>query len=235
MADQPRLELTGSRLFTAWLAGAKASLAFTTYQAGKLFLIGMKPDGRLSIFERSFPRCMGLGTGPGGTLWMSSLYQLWRLENFLDPATAKDGYDAVYVPVNGHTTGDIDIHDVHADAAGRPIFVATRFNCLATLAERASFAPLWRPPFIDRLAAEDRCHLNGFAAKDGRPAYATCVAATNVAEGWREHRRDGGRGHRYRHRRDRRARPLDAALAAALPAAGSGWCSAGRILPRSAV
>ena len=36
--QQPRLELTGSRLFTAWLARAKASLAFTTY----LFLIGLK-------------------------------------------------------------------------------------------------------------------------------------------------------------------------------------------------
>ena len=67
------------------------------------------------------------------------------------------------MPVTGHTTGDIDIHDIHAGADGRPIFVATRFNCLATIAERASFAPLWRPPFIDRLAAEDRCHLNGFA------------------------------------------------------------------------
>jgi uncharacterized protein (TIGR03032 family) len=99
--ERPRLELTGSRLFTAWLAGAKASLAFTTYQAGKLFLIGLKPDGRLSIFERTFPRCMGLGSGPGGTLWMSSLYQLWRLENFLEPGAIKDGHDAVYVPVNG--------------------------------------------------------------------------------------------------------------------------------------
>ncbi|MFO1142822.1 MAG: TIGR03032 family protein [Amaricoccus sp.] len=132
-------------------------------------------------------------TGPGGTLWMSSLFQLWRLENFLQPGTTKDGFDAVYVPLSGHTTGDIDIHDVHPDAAGRPIFVATRFNCLVTLAEREGFAPLWRPPFIDRLVAEDRCHLNGFAAKDGRPAFASCVAATNVAGGWREHRRDGGR------------------------------------------
>ena len=96
------------------------------------------------------------------------------------------------MPVTGHTTGDIDIHDIDADADGRPVFVATRFNCLATIAERASFAPLWRPPFIDRLAAEDRCHLNGLAMRDGRPAYVTCVAATNLAEGWREHRRDGG-------------------------------------------
>ena len=62
---------------------------------------------------------MGLGRGADGTLWMSSLYQLWRFENFLDPAATKDGYDAVYVPVTGHTTGDIDIHDIHADADGR--------------------------------------------------------------------------------------------------------------------
>jgi uncharacterized protein (TIGR03032 family) len=192
MADPPRLELTGSRLFAAWLAGARASLAFTTYQAGKLFLIGLRPDGRLSIFERSFPRCMGLGTGPGGTLWMSSLYQLWRLENFLDPGATKDGFDAVYVPLSGHTTGDVDIHDIGTRADGRPVFVVTRFNCLATLADRASFAPIWRPPFIDRLAAEDRCHLNGVAMRDGRPAFVTCVAATNLAEAWREHRRDGG-------------------------------------------
>jgi uncharacterized protein (TIGR03032 family) len=192
LENRTRLELTGSRLFTAWLASARASLAFTTYQAGKLFLIGLRPDGRLSIFERTFSRCMGLGTGPGGTLWMSSLFQLWRFENFLEPGSTKDGYDAVYVPVNGHTTGDVDIHDIDAGPEGSPVFVVTRFNCLATLGERSSFAPLWRPPFVDRLAAEDRCHLNGLAMRDGRPAFVTCVAATNLAEAWREHRRAGG-------------------------------------------
>ena len=50
MEQRPKLELTGSRLFTAWLAQARASLAFTTYQAGKLFLIGLKSDGRLSTY-----------------------------------------------------------------------------------------------------------------------------------------------------------------------------------------
>jgi len=187
----PRLELNGSRLFTSWLAGQKASLAFTTYQAGKLFLIGLKPDGGLSVFERTFDRCMGLGVREG-QLWMSSLYQLWRFENFVDPGTRHDGYDALYVPVTGHTTGDIDIHDIHAGEDGRPIFVATRFNCIATLAERGSFRTLWHPPFIDRIAAEDRCHLNGMAVAGGRPKYVTCVSRTNIAEGWREHRRGGG-------------------------------------------
>ncbi len=140
---RPHLALTGSRLFTAWLAGQRASLAFTTYQAGKLFLIGLRPDGRLSVFERSFARCMGLGASEDGALWMSSLHQLWRFENFLDPGqSSREGYDAVYVPVTGHTTGDLDIHDIHVGADNRPLFVATRFNCLATLAERASFTPL---------------------------------------------------------------------------------------------
>ena len=61
---QLKLEITASRLFVPWLASAKASLAFTTYQAGKLFLIGLQPDGRLSIFERSFPRCWGWASAP---------------------------------------------------------------------------------------------------------------------------------------------------------------------------
>jgi uncharacterized protein (TIGR03032 family) len=193
MTDQkpPTLEFHGSRLFTTWLKNAGVSLAFTTYQAGKVFFIGMQPDGRLSVFERTFERPMGLGTGPG-RFWMSSVYQLWRFENFLDTGQMQDGYDALYVPINGHTTGDIDIHDIHEDREGNPIFVATRFNCLATLSDRGSFREIWRPSFIDRLAAEDRCHLNGMAVQDGKPAYVTCLSRTNVFEGWREKRRDGG-------------------------------------------
>ncbi|BBK39932.1 TIGR03032 family protein [Allostella sp. ATCC 35155] len=188
----PRLELAGTRLFLPWLAQARASLAFTTYQAGKVFLIGMRPDGSLSVFERTFPRSMGLGVA-GRSLWLASLYQLWRFEDFLDPGTVTpDGHDALYVPVNGHTTGDIDIHDIHAGPGGRPIFAVTLFNCIATIDDRNSFVPLWRPPFIDRLAAEDRCHLNGLAVDGERPAYVTCVGTGNVAESWRQRRRDGG-------------------------------------------
>ncbi|MEM1299956.1 MAG: TIGR03032 family protein [Pseudomonadota bacterium] len=193
-AAAPQLELQPSRTFAPWLASTGASIGFTTYQAGKIFLIGSNAEtGRLSIFERSFPRCMGLGAGPDGTLWLSSLYQLWRFENFLDPGQVQDGYDAVFVPLEGRTTGDVDIHDVHPLGPGRPpVFVVTRFNCLATLDRTNSFAPVWKPPFIDRIAAEDRCHLNGLAMRDGRPAYVTCVSRTNIGGGWREHRESGG-------------------------------------------
>jgi uncharacterized protein (TIGR03032 family) len=96
------------------------------------------------------------------------------------------------VPRVGYTTGDLDVHDLAVDAAGRVVFVATLFGCLATLSTRRSFTPLWRPPFVSKLAAEDRCHLNGLALADGRPRYVTAVSTSDVAEGWRDRRQDGG-------------------------------------------
>src|SRR5262249_19961701 len=188
---EPRFEVDASRQFPNWLAEQQISLAFTTYQAGKLFLIGLQPDGRLSIFERTFNRCMGLWSD-GQTLWMSSLFQLWRFENVTRPGQSADGFDRLYVPRVGYTTGDIDIHDIEGNVGGRPIFVNTLFNCLATVSERDSFVPLWRPPFISKLAAEDRCHLNGLALREGRPRYVSLVSRSDVADGWRDQRRDGG-------------------------------------------
>ena len=167
-AATPKLELLPSRQFPAWLAEQNLSLAFTTYQTGKLFLVGLQPNGRLSIFERSFNRAMGLWASPQ-TLYLSTLFQLWRFDNALEPGQAYQGYDRLYVPQVAWTTGDLDVHDVAEDAEGRIVFVNTLFGCLAMPSESASFVPLWRPPFLSRLAAEDRCHLNGLALRDGRP------------------------------------------------------------------
>ena len=188
---KPTFELTASRHFPGWLAAQRLSLAFTTYQAGKLFLIGLQPDGRLSIFERTFNRAMGL-CGDAHRLTMSSLYQLWRFENVLEPDRSHAGYDRLYVPQVGYTTGDLDVHDIAVDADGRIVFVNTLFSCLAGVSETHSFTPLWRPPFISKLAPEDRCHLNGLAMEAGRPRYVTAVGQSDVADGWRDRRHDGG-------------------------------------------
>jgi uncharacterized protein (TIGR03032 family) len=96
------------------------------------------------------------------------------------------------VPQLAWTTGDLDIHDIAVDGAGRPVFVNTLFSCLATVGESHSFAPVWQPPFISKLAAEDRCHLNGVAMIDGEPRYVTSVSVSDVADGWRDHRVAGG-------------------------------------------
>lgn len=191
MPSDPPFVLTPSRQFPDWLAASGISLAISTYQAGKLFLIGLQPNGRLSIFERTLNRVMGLAATAGG-LYATTLFQIWRFENVLPAGSQQNGYDRVYAPRAGWVTGDLDIHDMAVDGTGRLVFVNTLFACLATVSAQASFAPLWQPPFISRLAAEDRCHLNGLAMRDGRPAFVTAVAATDVADGWRDHRRDGG-------------------------------------------
>ena len=126
----------------------------------------------------------------GQTLWWPRRYQLWRFENMLRPGELYQECDRLYVPKIGHTTGDLDVHDVAVDGSGRLVFVNTLFGCLATLSEQASFTPLWRPPFLSKLAAEDRCHLNGLALagrqaalRHGRSAPATwpTAGATDAA------------------------------------------------------
>jgi uncharacterized protein (TIGR03032 family) len=97
------------------------------------------------------------------------------------------------VRITGGTfAGDGNVLAVNVGGVRAPIFVNTLFGCLATVSERASFRPLWRPKFLSALVPEDRCHLNGLAMDGGRPAFVTAVSRSDVADGWRDHRRDGG-------------------------------------------
>lgn len=185
------LEITRSRHFESWLAEQGISLAFTTYQLGKLFFIGSQANGQLSVFQRTFSRAMGLCTTATG-LYMSSQFQIWRFENALEPGLLYAGHDRLYIPRVGYTTGDLDVHDLALDAEGQIIFVNTRFCCLATVSPTHSFVPLWKPFFLSKLAPEDRCHLNGLAMDQGRPRYVTCVSQSDVVDGWRDRRHDGG-------------------------------------------
>ena len=191
-APQVGTGITVSRGFGAWLGSQQVSLAFTSYQTGQLFMVGLLPNGSVSFNQQNFVRAMGL-CYDDGRLWLGSLYQLWRLENMLLPGEQANGsFDSVFVPREGRTTGDIDIHEIGILADGQPVFVNTKHSCLAVLDPVHSFKPYWRPSFISKLAAEDRCHLNGMAMVDGRPAYVTAVSQTDVLSGWRARRETGG-------------------------------------------
>ena len=189
--SEPLFELSTSPHFPAWLASVRASLVFTTYQAGKVFFVGLQPNGRLSIFERTLERVMGLHATPS-TLHLGALYQIWRFENMLAPGDTFNGHDAVYAPRESRVTGELDVHDIAADGTGGLVFSNTLFNCLATTDDHHSFRPLWQPPWISKLAPEDRCHLNGVALRDGKPRYATAVSRSDVTDGWRDKRAASG-------------------------------------------
>ena len=189
----PLFTLTTSRGFTSWLDLVGGSLAFTTYQGNKVFFLGRKADGTLSVSERTFPRSMGLAVAHNArTLYLATEVQLYRFDNLLPPNATEGENDAVFAPHQTWITGDIDIHDVGLGADGQPIFANTLFNCLATTAQGHSFRPLWQPPFIKKMAPEDCCHLNGLAMEAGQPRYVTCVSRSDVVDGWRDRRTDGG-------------------------------------------
>lgn len=189
--------LLSSPGFAAWLAGQGTGLALSTYQLGRVIFLGVRPDGSLRAHERIVEHCQGLWTD-GSDLWVSAKTMLWRFRNDMPAGTVTaGGVDRRFVPREARVTGALDIHDIgmgrlgDMEAAG-PIFVNTAFNCLATISDTASFRALWQPPFISALVAEDRCHLNGLAMDGERPAYVTAISRSDVADGWRERRVDGG-------------------------------------------
>ena len=188
-----KFEIDASKHFTTWMAEQKISLVFTTYQTGKLFFLGLQPNGRLSIFERTLARCKGLYATPDAqTMYVSTLYQIWRFERATNAEQKYAGYDGLYIPQASYVTGNLDIHDIAIDKDDKLIFVNTLFSCLAKISDRFSFIPVWKPSFISKLAPEDRCHLNGLAIRKGKPKYVTSTSKTDINNGWRDRRRDGG-------------------------------------------
>jgi len=189
-AGPPRVALSPG--LAAWLLEQGVSLAFTSYQTGRLIVAGVDPHGRVSLNEQNYARAMGLHADSDG-LYVASLFQIWRLKNMLRPGEfANRANDAVFVPRLAHTTGYVDAHDVGVEPSGRIVFVSSLYSCLATLDDTYSFRPVWKPPFISALAAEDRCHLNGLAMSGGTPRYATALSATDRASGWRGQQGAGG-------------------------------------------
>jgi uncharacterized protein (TIGR03032 family) len=192
-AAQPpsKVSMAGSEGLWQWLDTLHISLAFSTYQTNRLFLVGCKPGGRLAVNERLFDKPMGLYAAQD-SLYMACRYQIWQLQNRLAAGETHRGCDRLYVPAIAYTTGDLNVHDVVLDKNQKLLFINTDFSCLAALRDGFSFEPVWRPPFISKLAAEDRCHLNGLAMRGGEPTYATACSRTDSAAGWRNHRVDGG-------------------------------------------
>lgn len=181
-----------SRSLAGWLGQNRLSLAITSYQSGRIYLVGSDKDGRVSFFERIFERAMGV-VGNAQRIYLGGLFQLWRFENVLRSNEVMHGqFDKCYVPRNAQTIGDVDIHELGIRKNGKVVFVNTKYSCLSELSPTHSFKAIWKPKFVSKLAPEDRCHLNGLAMVDGEPKYVTAVCRSDSVDGWRDRRQDGG-------------------------------------------
>ncbi|WP_395694108.1 TIGR03032 family protein [Nocardioides sp.] len=179
------------------LQDVACSVLVSTYQAGQVVAVGVA-DEQLHLAFRRFDRAMGVAVGPGA-LAVGGKDQVWLLRDTpglapqLPPAAR---FDRCWLPRSSVVTGPIACHEVawgRADDGEPDLWVVnTRFSCLAGLDDRHSFVPRWRPPFVSALAPEDRCHLNGVAMRDGRPAFVTVMARSDEAGGWRASRNETG-------------------------------------------
>ena len=180
---QYTFQVSASPSFAAWLAEMNSSIAITSIASNMLFLVGT--DGaakQLAVSQRPMQRAMGIAFD-GQRLVIAARS---NIVTFTDAMAGRDdGSECVFVPRGSNRTGVLDAHDLAFDAKGNFVFVNTKFSCLATTSTTHSFRPIWQPRFISQLAAEDRCHLNGLAMRDGRAAYVTLFSETDSLEGWR--------------------------------------------------
>ena len=195
-AEDSRIACECSNGFTEWLSTAPGAVAVSTYQAGKLALIGW--DGRqASLLMRQFDKPMGMAQR-GNSLALATRHEVTLFADapllapdYLDDASGRGRYDALFLPRVTYHTGDLNVHDLAFGREGLWI-VNTRFSCLAGLSQEHCFIPRWKPPFVSELAPEDRCHLNGLALVDGEPKYVTALGTTDQPGQWRDRKANGG-------------------------------------------
>lgn len=179
----------------AILSTLGCTLAVASYHAGAVVLVSPDEAGGVVVLPRAFDKPMTLAA-QGNRLMLATRTELvhFAASTALAPGLprAPATYRRLWLPRAVNFTGEIDLHDIACDGAD-VLGVATRFSCLARLDATASFSPVWRPPFISALAADDRCHLNGVATDaQGVARFATMLGATDTAEGWRAGRVGGG-------------------------------------------
>jgi uncharacterized protein (TIGR03032 family) len=176
----------------AWMLRHRLSLVCSSYRTGRLLFIGARSDGAPVFSRAQFSGAMGVAAF-SQRIYVAGRTAIWRLENALRPdELVDDRFDRLFVPRNAQITGDLGTHELAVEPSGRIVFVASKYSCLATISMTHSFKALWKPAFVSRLAPEDRCHLNGLAMDGGRVRYATACASTDIVDGWRERRGDGG-------------------------------------------
>jgi uncharacterized protein (TIGR03032 family) len=172
----------------------RCTLAVSTYQAGKLIFVSSLNGQRVRMFGKRFARPMGIAIN-GNKMAVAGKYAVEVFAKsrglaFNFPENPKH-FDSMYFPQATYHTGFTDMHDLAWGDNGLWA-VNTAFSCLVTMDEGFHFAPKWQPPFITELTPEDRCHLNGLAMMDGKPAFVTMLGESDTKEGWRGKHHENG-------------------------------------------
>ncbi len=199
--------------FPRVLEELRCSLLISTYQAGKVVVVGVH-CGELEVSFLDFAQPMGISVCQDCIAVGSDrqIHFLHPVGEALKSTYSDDRFDGAFVARSSVYTGSIHGHDLAWGREGLWI-VNTLFSALCTLDDGKNFVPRWQPPFIgksprlapevhrksSRLASEvgslwpdDCCHLNGLAMQSGEPAFVSMLAACGEPAGWRNHKLQGG-------------------------------------------
>lgn len=189
------------RHFLSWLQQQNVSLLVSSYKANQVYAIGREFDPnanewKIAIFMTTYKRPMGLYVRDNSEVYLSTLNSLWKNVNIGELKDTESGiknakFDSVFMPRISWITNDVDAHDIVVDNEGQCYFISPSYSCVAKPSNKYSFELVWKPDWVDRVAREDRCHLNGMSLRDGKLRYVSAVAKTNVRHGWREKNRAG--------------------------------------------
>ena len=142
------------------------SIIITTYQAGKLIVLG-SPDGEeIHQTPVSFKKPMGVAL-QGNKMAVACFNELRFFssnENIHEVINKSNegSYDQGYAQRATYFTGNLDIHDIEF-GDGTLWGVNTMMSCIGIYDINYSFRPKWKPKFISDIIPEDRCQSQSVA------------------------------------------------------------------------
>ena len=183
-----------SASFANLLYQLKITLAFSTYQAGKVIFISSLNEQEVMQLPRNFKKPMGIAVDDN-QLAIASMREVHLFIN--EPSLSSTYpkmpafYDGMYAARATYYCGECDMHDL-AWIDDKLIAVNTHFSCISEIGRNFSFVPIWQPHFITELQPEDRCHLNGLVVINNKPKYVTALGQSNEERGWKTNLANGG-------------------------------------------
>ncbi len=174
----------------AWLFDQSLSLFISTYQHNRLLILSGATPETLTLDAYPFDRPMGIAVSRAA-FRLATRRHIWEFQN-AKPAAEEHNRHTIYRLTTATDTSYLDAHDLANTEDHAAVIVDTRHSCLRRIENQTPLEPIWHPPFISKLAPEDRCHLNGLATDGTAPRYVTAAGRTNQAEGWRNHQQNGG-------------------------------------------
>ncbi|MEP7171961.1 MAG: TIGR03032 family protein [Aestuariivirga sp.] len=188
-ADEGIAAKTSKGLGT-WLKEKRVCLLISSYQSGRLLLVGADDKGKVVLQQHKFDRAMGIGAYRGGFVF-GTLHQVWRFSLINPQKKDSSELQLLLTPQNCHYTGFVNCHDVVRTKDNEILYASTLFNCVAKITETSNLHPVWVPKFIKHFVAEDRCHLNGLGLEDGKLRFVSMLGTNAQKSGWRADRSNG--------------------------------------------